>query len=112
MKTVVDKILEFNEWLAHVSFDLPESYAVRNPFQGENRDQIREITKLFYQKYYADNKKRFLTLGSSPARGGTAVTGIPFEDAAHLYQATGIQIEHFRINRSSSDFLYNKKVIQ
>ena len=41
MKTVADKILEFNEWLAHVSFDLPASYAVRNPFQGENRDQIK-----------------------------------------------------------------------
>ena len=106
MKTFADKVLEFNEWLANVSLDLPEGYAVRNPFRGENQDQIKEVTKLFYQKYYADSKRRFLILGSSPARGGTAVTGIPFEDAAHLYQETGIQIEHFHVNKSSSDFLY------
>ena len=66
MKTFADKVLEFNEWLANVSLDLPEGYAVCNPFRGENQDQIKEITKLFYQKYYADNKKRFLILGSSP----------------------------------------------
>lgn len=35
-----------------------------------------------------------------------AITGIPFEDADHHYSETGIQIDNFYINRSSSDFLY------
>lgn len=106
-KQFSDKILEFNEWLADVSLDLPNNYSISNPFKGENRDKIKEITSVFYKKYYNDNNKRYLILGSSPARKGTAVTGIPFEDASHLFKETGIMIDNFYINNSSSTFLYD-----
>ncbi len=106
-KQFSDKILEFNEWLADVSLDLPNNYSISNPFKGENRDKIKEITSVFYKKYYNDNNKRYLILGSSPARRGTAVTGIPFEDANHLYKETGIMIDNFYINNASSTFLYD-----
>lgn len=49
---------------------------------------------------------RYLILGSSPARRGSAVVGVPFEDASHLQQETGIMIDGFHINKSSSNFLY------
>lgn len=65
------------------------------------------ITTKFYNKYYNDNNKRRLILGSNPARRATAVTGIPFEDAAHLQMETGIFINNFYINKSSSNFLYD-----
>lgn len=65
------------------------------------------ITTKFYNKYYNDNNKRRLILGSNPARRATAVTGIPFEDAVHLQQETGIFINNFYINKSSSNFLYD-----
>ena len=105
-KTFSDKVLDFNKWLANVSLNLPDSYSINNPFNGDNKEKIREITNKFYKKYYNDSNKRYLILGSSPARRGTAVTGIPFEDANHLYKETGIMIDNFYINKSSSGFLY------
>lgn len=47
-----------------------------------------------------------MILGSSPARRGTALTGIPFEDAQHLYEETGVLLNGFRVNKSASNFLY------
>lgn len=35
------------------------------------------------------------------------MTGVPFEDAKHLQNETGIFIDEFYINQSSSDFLYD-----
>ncbi len=106
-KTFSDRVLEFNEWLANISLDLPSNYSISNPFNGQNKEQIKKITNIFYNKYYNDTNKRYLILGSSPARKGTAITGIPFEDATHLYKETGIIIENFYINKSSSNFLYD-----
>ena len=106
-KTFSDNVLEFNEWLANTSLELFDNYSISNPFNGKNRIQIKEITNAFYKKYYNDHNKRYLILGSSPARKGTATTGIPFEDANHLYKETGIMIDNFYINKSSSNFLYD-----
>lgn len=106
-KTFSDSVLEFNEWLSNISLKLFDNYTISNPFNGKNRLQIKEITNTFYKKYYNDNNKRYLILGSSPARKGTATTGIPFEDASHLYKETGIMIDNFYINKSSSNFLYD-----
>lgn len=106
-KTFSDSVLEFNGWLADISLDLFDNYKISNPFNGQNKEQIKEIMNIFYKKYYNDNNKRCLILGSSPARKGTATTGIPFEDASHLYKETGIMIDNFYINKSSSNFLYD-----
>lgn len=106
-KNFSNRVLEFNEWLANISLELFDNYSIHNPFDGKNKEQIKAITKAFYKKYYNDNHKRYLILGSSPARKGTATTGIPFEDASHLYKETGILIDDFYINKSSSNFLYD-----
>lgn len=106
-KTFSDSVLEFNEWLSNMSLDLFDNYTISNPFNGKNKEKIKKITNTFYRKYYNDHNKRYLILGSSPARKGTATTGIPFEDASHLYKETGIKIDNFYINKSSSDFLYD-----
>lgn len=106
-KTFSDRVLEFNEWLSNISLDLFENYSMNNPFKCKNKEKIKQVTNVFYKKYYNDHKKRYLILGSSPARKGTAITGIPFEDAKHLYEETGIMIDNFYINKSSSDFLYD-----
>lgn len=106
-ETFSDKVLKFNDELSNIVINLPENYHVCNPFNSENKEKIKEMTQVFYKKYYDDNNKRYLILGSSPARRGTAVTGIPFEDANHLYELSGIKIDDFYINKSSSDFLYS-----
>lgn len=106
-KTFAEKVLQFNNHLSKISLELPDGFKIINPFNGENRKEVEEITTAFYQKYYNDNNKRRLILGSSPARRGTAVTGVPFEDAKHLQKETGILIDKFYINKSSSGFLYD-----
>lgn len=101
-----DKVLKFNGELSNFIINLPNYYRISNPYNSRNKAKIMEMTSVFYKKYYNDNNKRHMILGSSPARRGTAVTGIPFEDANHLYKITGIKIDDFYINKSSSNFLY------
>jgi hypothetical protein len=105
--TLAEQILKFNDKLSHESFNLSAGFKVINPFNGDQREQVREIMTAFYQKYYNDTKPRRLILGSSPARRGSAVTGVPFENANHLQSETGIFIDKFYINQSSSGFLYD-----
>lgn len=105
--TFGEKVLKFDDSLSNIKFDLPAGFKIINPFNGENKEQVKEITTKFYNKYYNDNKLRKLILGSSPARRGTAVTGVPYEDVSHLQKTTGIHIDNFYINKSSSNFLYD-----
>lgn len=105
--TFGEKVLQFDNELSKISIELPEGYYIINPFNGSNKNQINEITKNFYNKFYNDNNPRRLIIGSSPARRGTAITGIPYEDAIHLQNATGIYIDKFYVNKSSSNFLYD-----
>ena len=100
-------ILDFYKYLSTVQIDLPEKYNLINPYNGETKYTIEQITQSFYHKFYDDSKKRRIILGSSPARRGTAITGVPYEDAAHLQNQTGIYIENFYVNKSSSNFLYD-----
>lgn len=106
-KTIAEHLLQFNEQLSNTSLDLPAGYNVINPFKGKQKDLVKKTTSAFYQKYYSDTGIRRLILGSSPARRGSAVTGVPFEDAKHLQKETGILVDKFYINRSSSGFLHD-----
>ncbi len=105
--TFSEKVLQFNSELSKINIDLSEGFHLINPFNGENSKKINEITKKFYSKFYNDNNHRRIIIGSSPARRGTAVTGIPYEDAEHLQKTTGIHIDNFYVNKSSSNFLYD-----
>lgn len=105
--TFAKHVLQFNEKLSRILLDLPAGYKAINPFTGQQKDQVGKVTTAFYQKFYNDTNPRRLILGSSPARRGTAVTGIPFEDAGHLQSETGIYIDNFYVNQSSSGFIYD-----
>jgi len=104
--TFAERILQFNDRLSHESIDLPAGFKVMNPFKGDQKELVRKITTAFYLKHYNDAHTRRLILGSSPARRGSAVTGVPFEDARHLQKETGIFIDRFIINQPASGFLY------
>ena len=105
--TFAEKAIKFNDYLSKINIELPEGFNLINPFNGVNTKQINEITKKFYNIYYNDNNSRRLIIGSSPARNGTALTGIPYEDSMHLQKITGIYIDKFHVNKSSSNFLYD-----
>ena len=89
-KTVAQEILEFNDSLGRVSLEVLKGFNLINAFNGVNRDTIKRVLHKFYTKYYNDTDKRFMILGSSPARRGTALTGVPFEDVNHLQKDTRI----------------------
>ena len=101
------KIIEFDRFLSNVDLSVPDEFKIINPFCGDSKDKVDQIIEIFYHKFYDDNKKRRMILGSSPARRGTAITGIPYEDAQHLQNQTGIFIDDFYVNKSSSSFLYD-----
>lgn len=106
--TFAEQVLNFNNKLSHESLDLPYGFKAINPFNGDQKELVKEITSAFYKKYYNDTRRsRRLILGSSPSRRGTAITGIPFEDAKHLQSETGILVDKYYINQSSSGFLYD-----
>ena len=100
------EILKLIEKLSIFNIKQIDNYQIINPYNSEKKDDIQKITKKFYNKFYKDNNKRRLILGSNPVRKGTAITGLPYEDANHLNKITGISIEEFNINKSSSNFLY------
>jgi hypothetical protein len=107
-RTVAHRILQFNEELAETTLELPPGFAVVNPFSGPQRERVREVTTAFYHKYFDDEKPRRLVLGSSPARRGTAVTGVPFEDAKLLESDTGVDIaDGYAVSRPSAGFLHD-----
>ncbi|MEV5010597.1 uracil-DNA glycosylase family protein [Streptomyces sp. NPDC055692] len=105
--TVAGRILQFNEELAETTLELPPEFTVINPFSGPQKERVREVTTAFYNKYYDDDKPRRLVLGSSPARRGTAVTGVPFEDAKLLESDTRVDVDGYAVSLPSARFLHD-----
>ena len=105
-KTVAQEILEFNDNLGRVSLEVLKGFNLINAFNGVNKDTVKRVLYKFYTKYYNDTDKRFMILGSSPARRGTALIGVPFEDVNHLQKDTRISLDAFGANKRSSSFLY------
>lgn len=102
-----NKILNYCDNLSKIEIEPFDYYKILNPYNDEHKEQVQLITKKFYDKFYNDNNKRRLILGSNPARRASAVTGVPFEDAVHLQKETGIFIDDFYVNKSSANFLYD-----
>ena len=57
-----DMILDFNKYLSTVQIDLPEKYNLINPYNGETKYTIEQITQSFYHKFYMAYHKYFLLL--------------------------------------------------
>ena len=104
-QTFSDKVFKYDQELGNVKIDLPAPYKIINPYSGSNKKQVLQMVQIFYHKYFNDTNKRRLILGSSPARRGSAITGVPFEDASNLQKETGIAIANFHVSNASSNFL-------
>ena len=101
--TFAEKINLFNRRL---DFDrpLPEGIQLMNPFK-ENPG-ILQLTKRFYDKFYNDNKPRYLIIGINPGRHGAGLTGIPFTDTIRLEKYCGLKLEKLYSFETSSEFIY------
>ena len=106
MDTFASRLLRFNRRLADVQLDLPKDYTIINPYRKLFDEYgVKNMTS-FYEKYYNDNYKRMMILGSSPARRRSAVSGVPFLDASLLKEVVYGNAESQYLNAFPSDFFY------
>lgn len=97
---------EFYKYLDQLDFagPLPQGIEVLNPMKSSK--EVRNITRLFYQKYYNDTRRRTLILGINPGRLGGGATGIPFTDTKRLKEKCGLELGDLITHEPSSVFVY------
>lgn len=103
--TFSDQIDQFHRFLSETRQKIPYGYQVINPFQGGDLHRTKERVRIFYNKFYNDCNKRRMIIGSSPARRGSALTGIPFENPKRISKLTDLTTEGYYVSKGSSDFL-------
>ena len=69
-------------------------------------DYTFHLCELFYNKYYADEKKRTLLVGINPGRFGSGTTGISFTDPIKLEKECDIPNTLIKKPELSADFIY------
>jgi hypothetical protein len=102
--TFADKIIRFNDQLYYTGAPLPQGIRIMNPFR--EYEQTKHISDTFYQKYYSDNRPRYLILGINPGRFGGGITGIPFTDPKRLVSECHIPYDGKVTHEPSSVFVY------
>lgn len=91
MNNLGDKLFNFYK---HLNLNIPDKLNVEvlNPYKQQ---EVLEINKIFYQKYYTDSNPRIMVLGINPGRFGAGITGISFTDPIVLEENLGIK-NHFQ----------------
>ena len=95
-------VLQFYRTLG-LTEPLPEGIEAMNPYQSE---PAFRVCRIFYEKFYNDDAKRFLVLGINPGRNGAGITGIPFTDPVKLEARFGIPNPFQKKAELSADFIY------
>ena len=95
-------VLQFYRTLG-LTEPLPEGIEAMNPYQSE---AAFSVCRIFYEKFYNDDAKRFLVLGINPGRNGAGITGIPFTDPVKLEARFGIPNPFQKKAELSADFIY------
>ena len=103
-QTFADRVINFNDQL-HFKGSLPPGIQIMNPFRED--PEIGSLAASFYQKYYADTRKRYLILGINPGRFGGGVTGIPFTDSKRLVDKCQLSYHNKVTHETSSVFIYD-----
>jgi hypothetical protein len=75
-----------------------------NPYE---KDEVKEIVKNFYTKFYADENERLFIIGINPGRFGGGLTGIAFTDPVALREHCGIENSFGDRKELSSKFIYS-----
>jgi hypothetical protein len=69
-------------------------------------DDVKEIVKMFYSKYYNDENERLFVIGINPGRFGGGLTGISFTDPVALREYCRIENTFRDRKELSSKFVY------
>lgn len=102
MTNFSDKVLNFYSNLK-INVELPDDVSVMDPYGNED---VIKVVVAFYEKYYADAKRRTMILGINPGRFGAGITGIPFTDPVQLEQKCKIRNNFDKKPELSSIFIY------
>ena len=84
--------------------NLPASVEILYP---QSDEQVMEVVRRFYSKYYADNNPRQLLFGINPGRFGAGTTGINFTAPKQLAEYCGIPNPFKQRSELSAEFIYD-----
>jgi len=82
---------------------LPPGVGVLFP---QERKEVMQVTKTFFEKYYNDNIPRRLLFGINPGRFGGGITGINFTAPRQLKNNCGIDHSFGDSSELSAEFIY------
>ena len=83
--------------------NLPVGIDIANPYESQD---VKNIVKTFYKKYFNDNNERIFIFGINPGRFGGGLTGISFTDPVTLKEECGIENNLGTQKELSSKFIY------
>ena len=102
MRTIAGKLIEFYQNIKPPA-NLPKGIEVLFP-QKDN--QVIELVKKFFEKYYNNEHPRRLMLGINPGRFGAGITGVNFTGPKQLKEECGID-HHLKLSSElSAEFIY------
>ncbi|MBL7742290.1 MAG: DUF4918 family protein [Chitinophagaceae bacterium] len=99
---LASKLIRFYETLEPPS-RLPKGVEILFPQQNR---EVKKVVKVFFHKYYNDNRPRWLLFGINPGRFGAGITGINFTAPRQL--KNNCQVDHPFGDSSelSAEFIY------
>ncbi|MCE3281301.1 MAG: hypothetical protein K0Q66_38 [Chitinophagaceae bacterium] len=100
--TVADQITRF---LFNLRFPLELSNGVQ-VLDVHKDTSVQKACISFYEKFYGDQRNRYMLIGINPGRFGGGVTGIPFTDPVRLEKDCGIPNQWPKKQELSSVFMY------
>ena len=99
---LAQKILRFYQDLK-IPDGLPAGIGVMNPYANPD---CMEVCRKFYERFYNDNRRRYVILGINPGRYGAGITGIPFTDPIKLEALFGISNNLPKKPELSAEFIH------
>lgn len=101
MSTLARQLIRFYQKLNPPP--LPKGFGILHP---QPEEQVMEIVKQFFQKFYNDNNPRKLILGINPGRFGAGITGVNFTAPRQLKENCGIEHPWSNNTELSAGFIY------
>lgn len=102
MKILAQQLIDFYQQLIPPS--VPKGFQVMHP---QPNQQVIEVVKQFFKKYYSDKKARRLLLGINPGRYGAGITGLNFTAPKQLKENCGIDHPWKNSTELSAEFIYD-----
>ena len=102
MQLMADKLISFYQSIKPPR-NLPAGIDVLFPQKDK---QVQELVKIFFAKYFNDDRPRNLMFGINPGRYGAGITGVNFTAPKQLKEYCGID-HHLKLSSElSAEFIY------